>query len=315
MKIHDTISTQFAKRLKNPSIPAIKINLYNGKEVKAVKSAINHLNGLSGFTSPDCFMVGDSLLTTHMMQENTHLESVEEQDAFIKRMLDAIADVRFAMDKYFEDEERPYLIGDLPDGSSSSKERLLQVSKKMITSGADVIKLEIATKSDLILIKHLVVNNIPVAAHVGYVPQKNKNRKYGQTLDEALELIHLVHLAGEYGACAIILERIAEELNSLLCNPSKNKLPIYSIFSGKAQGGGQSLNVWDSVYKPGFKSNFFPPTAQFTTDTYPNSYTHDKIAECFYNLLKMTLEGNFPKSPSKCLASEDILYLESMDPL
>ena len=314
IKIHEIIKAQFVRRCRNPSIPAIKINLYNGLEVRAVKQAIDSLEGYCGFTTPDCFMVGDSLLTTHLGRESTRLETVEEQDSFIDRMLEAIVDVRSAIDEYFKDGERPYLIGDLPDGASTSDLRLLKVSKKMLKHGANVVKLEVASKGDLPLIELLVKNNIPVAAHVGYAPQKNDNRQYGQSLKETLELIELVRLACDCGACVIILERIAEVVNRVLCAPSKNVLPTYSIFSGKAPGGGQSLNVWDSVYKPGFKTFFFPPTAHCTPDTYPISYTQDRIAECFHKLLTLTLDGEFPKSPSTRLSSEDILYLESIDP-
>jgi ketopantoate hydroxymethyltransferase len=164
------------------------------------------------------------------------------------------------------------------------------------------------------MIAFLVEHNIPVAAHIGYAPQKNNNRKYGKTLQEALELIALVRIAGDCGASVIILERIDEVINQILCVPSKSGLPIYSIFSGKAVGGGQSLNVWDAVYTPAFKSHFFPPTSRYTPDTYPDSYTQHTIANCFYHLLKMTLDGEFPKSSSTSVPLKDIEYLKSIDP-
>ena len=312
--VHEIVKAQFATRYRNPGIPAIKINLYNSREVRAVKQAIDSLEGYCGFTTPDCFMLGDSLLTTHLGRDSTRLKTVEEQDAFIERMLEAVEDVRSAIDECFKGGPRPYFMGDLPDGSSASDARLLKVSKKMLEHGADVVKLEVSSKRDLALLELLAKANIPVAAHVGYTPQKNSNRQYGQSLKESLALLELVQLVRDCGACVVILERVAEILNRVLCIPSKNTLPIYSIFSGKVPGGGQCLNVWDSVYRPGFKALFFPPTAQYTVDTYPYSYTHEKIAECFQKLLKLTLSGEFPKSPSTRLSSEDISYLESMEP-
>ncbi len=312
-KIQETINAQLAKRHKNPGIQALKINLYNAHEVRAVKQAIDNLKGYRGFTTPDCFMVGDSLLTTHLGCKNTHLETLEEQNAFILLMLKSIEDVRTAMNELFITEP-PYLMGDLPDGASSSEQRLLMVSEKMLQHGADIVKLEVASKNDIALIGYLAKNGIPVAAHVGFTPQKNNNRQYGRTLQEALELIDVVRLARDNGASVIILERIAEIINRVLCAPSKESLPIYSIFSGKVPGGGQSLNVWDSVYKPTFKALFFPPTSRYKSDTYPKTYTQDTIADCFCKLLKMTLDGEFPKSPSTTLSTDDILYLESISP-
>ena len=308
------IKTQLVQRHQKPDIPAIKINLYNALEVRAVKQAIDKLKGHHGFSTPDCIMVGDSLLTTHLGKESTRLTTIEEQDSFVDLMLESIEKVKCAIIELFLKEERPYLMGDLPDGTSASKQRLINISGKMLDHGADIVKLEIISKSDLTLIEFLVENNIPVAAHIGYAPQKNNNRKYGQTLQEALELIEIVRLAGDCGASVIILERIDEVINQILCAPSKSGLPIFSIFSGKAAGGGQSLNIWDSVYKPGFQSHFFPPTSRYSPDTYPDSYTQNTIANCFYNLLKLTLDREFPKSPSTSLSLEDIEYLKSIGP-
>lgn len=313
-RVHETVEAQFATRRRNPDTPAIKINLYDGREVRAAKQAIDSLEGYCGFRAPDCFMLGDSLLTTHLGRSSTRLETVEEQDAFIERMLEAVEDVQSAIEECFQDGPQPYLMGDLPDGSSASDARLLKVSEKLLEHGADVVKLEVSSKRDLALLELLAGRSIPVAAHVGYAPQKNENRQYGQSLEEALALLELVQLVRDCGACALVLERVAEVVNQVLCIASANALPVYSIFSGKARGGGQSLNVWDSVYKPGFRALFFPPTALHSVDTYPYSYTPARIAECFQNLLRLTLSGEFPKSPSTRLSSEHITYLKSIDP-
>ncbi len=313
-RIHEKIEAQLGARRCNPDIPAIKVNLYNGREVRAVKQAIDGLEGYRGFKAPDCFMLGDSLLTTHLGRSTTRLETVEEQDAFIEQMLEAVEDVRSAINECFEDGVQPYLMGDLPDGSSVSVARLLKVSERMLEHGADVVKLEVSSKRDLPLLEGLTARGIPVAAHVGYAPQKNENRQYGQSLEEALALLQLAQLVRDCGACALVVERVAEIVNEVLCVPSAHALPVYSIFSGKAPGGGQSLNVWDSVYRPGFRALFFPPTAVHSVDTYPDSYTHETITECFQKLLRLTLSGEFPKSPSARLEAHDIACLKSVDP-
>ena len=120
--------------------------------------------------------------------------------------------------------------------------------------------------------------------------------------------------AKELGACCLILERVSETVNEVLSLRNDQGLPIYSIFSGKAHGGGQNLNVWDSVYIPDFKAYFFPPTSKFDVNTYPATYTEESIKTCFKELLELTFTGQFPKSPPEPLNSEEILKIMSQSP-
>jgi len=107
---------------------------------------------------------------------------------------------------------------------------------------------------------------------------------------------------------------MSEVVNQVLCRYSKNMLQIYSIFSGKAQYGGQSINVWDAVFKPSFSSKYFPPTAEYSRSLYPDIYTHNVIARKVAELLKLTVTGKFPLSPVSKLSIEDEKILLAIDP-
>ena len=86
-ELYDLINKQYQAREVFPHLPAIKVNCYNALEVRAIRKAILELDPQLGFTGPDCFMVGDSLLTTHLGKESTKLESIEEQESFLNVML------------------------------------------------------------------------------------------------------------------------------------------------------------------------------------------------------------------------------------
>jgi len=312
--IHRLIEKQQENRMFRRHIPAIKINLYKNYEVYAVKDAIDNLSEYSDFKLPDCFMIGDSLLTTHLRRYNTRLSSKEGQELFLDFIINSIAEVKTAIDDCFKISPQPYLMGDLPFGSTKAGEHLIRISKTMLEYGADVVKLEVSTSRDLRSLELLSKNDIPVAAHIGYTPQKSENRQYGISFAESISLMRLAQKVRNCGACVLVVERICEIINQALCTPSRNSIPVYSIFSGKACFGGQSLNVWDSVYRPNFRSYYFPPTALFDSNTYPKTYTHETIKKCFKNLLKATIENSFPKSPPNKLSPENVEFMQSIDP-
>lgn len=39
-------------------------------------------------------------------------------------------------------------------------------------------------------------------------------------------------------------------------------LPSFAIFNGKSEMGGQSLTIWDCMFRPDFPARYFPPTAR-----------------------------------------------------
>lgn len=83
-----------------------------------------------------------------------------------------------------------------------------------------------------------------------------------------------------------------------------NALPVYAIFSGKSRKGGQSLNIWDAVFKPGFDARRFPPTARYDISERNAVYDRATIAQSIAALLKLAAEGMFPSDPPSKLDPE-----------
>jgi hypothetical protein len=153
-----------------------------------------------------------------------------------------------------------------------------------------------------------------VIAHLGYTPQDGVNRRHGDTLDEAIELFRQARAVRDLGACGLVLELVCEPVNRALSDSRGPAFPIYSVFSGRARGGGQSLNVWDAVFLPEQGKRYFPPTAQAPRSAYPGAYTAAVIEERMTSLLELTLRGEFPLSPPSRLSDHELDVLAQIDP-
>jgi ketopantoate hydroxymethyltransferase len=300
------------QRRYSPSIPRLKINIYRDYEVEGVAQAFYKIKDNRNYCPVECLMVADSYLMTHMGQKSTVLSSRKEQDKFFKIMLDLVREVSGATDRTFQPEDKPFILGDMPDGSTDTVSIAVESGIQMVEAGADAVKLEIDNENKYEIIDALTQEKILVIAHIGYTPQKGKNQSYGDTFDEAEKIIEVAGRVKEIGGCGLVLERINETVNQFLCIPKNGALPIYSIFSGKANYGGQSLNVWDSVIKPDFDSSFFPPTATYTRDNYKEFYTVQQVSQSMEQLIQMTMDQKYPKSPKSRLLQEDINQLISI---
>lgn len=294
-------------------LPGLKINLYKDCEVEALAVALNHLPIRKGCRI-ETIMVGDSYLMTHLGRSSTRLATRDEQRWGLEIMLAQVNEVREAMDRYLADHRRPYLIGDMPDGAATTPEIALIGASRMLEAGADVIKLEIVSDDSLRALEKLVRCGVPVVAHVGYTPQCGENRRYGDTLEEARVVFGTCRTVRDLGACAVTLEMVSEPVNRALSVCSANSLPVYSIFSGKARHGAQSLNVWDSVFLAASGRKYFPPTAEYPTCRYPEVYTPEVISRTLTRLLELTIAGDFPLSPPSRMNEIERARLRALDP-
>ena len=103
-------------------------------------------------------------------------------------------------------------------------------------------------------------------------------------------------------------------VNQALSSYSDNALPVYRIFSGRAINGGQSINVWDAVYRPPFKSKYFPKTASFDSSSFPETYSLDIIREHVASLLTDVWNVEFPDERSSRMNDEEINIVASLNP-
>lgn len=284
-------------RAQFPDRPRIKVNLYRGDEVAAVAAAGGDVARERGHDSIDCVMVADSYLMTHLGRASTRL-AADERDWFMAVMCDLTRDVARATADCFADDLRPFIIGDMPDGAADTPEAAVVNGRRLMDCGADVIKLEVHGDESMVALARVAAAGIPAIAHLGYAPQANANRRYGATVDEAVALFAGARRARDAGACGLVLERVTTAVNERLSAPAADGLPVWSIFSGRCRFGGQSLNVWDSVFKPGFAAVAFPPTADLSRESYPAGYGHEVIRTHFADLLRLTLDGRYPPLPS-----------------
>jgi ketopantoate hydroxymethyltransferase len=289
----------------------IKLNLYRDYEVEALAQAWADNPLLELGVQLDCLMVSDSYLMTHLGRASTRL-SGGEQALFLEIMTGLVKEVAHRTALLFP-ENRPYIVGDMPDGSVADSEIALRSAGRMTDAGADVIKLEVHSTAVVTIIERLAREGFRVMAHLGYTPQGGSSGRIGGSLDGAHALFTSARQVRDAGAESVVLEKVDEFVHRALVD-HPGALPSYAIFSGKSETGGQSLNIWDSVFKPGFRARYFPPTARETADAFPAGYSCDVIAQRISDLLSLTAAGEFPLSPPTPLSQEDLRALAAINP-
>jgi ketopantoate hydroxymethyltransferase len=289
----------------------IKLNLYRDYEVEAVAQALADNPILEIGIRLDCLMVSDSYLMTHLGRKSTRLAR-GEQALFLEIMAGLVKEVSHRTKQLFPD-ETPYIVGDMPDGSVANGEIAVRSADRMRRAGADVVKLEVHSEAVIAIVERLTREGFRVMAHLGYTPQGGDGGRVGGSLDGARALFAAARQVRDAGAESIVLEKVDEFVHRALVDRPE-ALPSYAIFSGKSESGGQSLNIWDSVFKPGFPARYFPPTAMETVDAFPGAYSIANIAKHIGALLTLTAASEFPLSPPTLLSIEDVMALACFDP-
>jgi hypothetical protein len=286
-----TIKQLIENRYANPFRPGIKVNLYRGYEYRALAQALRDL----AQNPVESVMVGDSYFMTHLNAETTQLNPEQSQHA--RQVLpELIAEIRLAIDADTTLAQKPLLMADVPSGLADNEIR--QILQAYKTAGADMIKLELLSLDEFWIVREIRGLGLIPAMHIGYVPQKNENKTYGTSRSEIINFQDLILQGIEAGVECVIFERLTEVSNQILTRfcLEHGVLP-YSIFSGRAPLGGQSLNVWDAVVLPSRQSIFFPPTSVLPRAKVGKEYQEDLIADCMRKLIRLTVAQVFPPSP------------------
>ena len=291
---------------------ALKVNLYKGYELEAVAES------LASQTSPDLrldsIMVADSYANTHLGLPSTCLSSEAEQALFFQVLRDLVYEVRLARDNQPELKESCYLIADMPHGTLDQLQTGVDNCLRMLDAGAESIKIEMTTDLRWKIADELTARQVPVLAHLGYTPQAGLRQLHGRQAADVWQLIALACRARDVGASCIILENVSTVVNAALSRPSKAGLPVYSIFSGRPSYAGLSVNVWDCVYQPRFASQFFPPSANRDSSSFPAGYSRADIGRHFSQTLEQIQSGEYPKTRSHRLTTTEVQLLEIHDP-
>lgn len=153
-------------------------------------------------------LVGDTVGMVEMGFESTREVTIEHMEYHI-------AAVRRGA-------KQTHIIGDLPYNTDKDPETALQNAQRLISAGADSVKLEGCNKT---VITHLVKHGIPVVGHAGLLPQTAKNfKQVGNTNEEAVKIKNDAKAIEEAGAFMVVLEHIpyplASEITQALAIPT-----------------------------------------------------------------------------------------------
>ena len=126
-----------------------------------------------------------------------------------------------------------HLIGDLPFNSYLDPSLALQNARRLLTAGADSIKLEGA---QLDVIAHLATSGIDVVGHTGLTPQTARDfKQVGRSDEEAQRVFDEAAGIASAGAFMIVLEHIpallAERITKAIA------VPTIGIGAGAASTG------------------------------------------------------------------------------
>lgn len=151
--------------------------------------------------------------------------------------------------------KRTHIIGDLPYQADKDPDTALENAKRLISAGADSIKLE---GSKIEVITHLVRNAISVVGHTGLTPQTAKSfKKVGGSNREAKRVVDEAHEIQDAGAFMIVLEHIPYLLARTITNGLK--IPTIGIGAGP-DCDGQVLVINDALglgdYWPPFSKQY-----------------------------------------------------------
>ncbi|WP_129306970.1 3-methyl-2-oxobutanoate hydroxymethyltransferase [Streptomyces sp. L2] len=302
----------YLRRYTSPAQLGLKINAYRGYEIEGLAEALA-VPDLAD--SPvECVMVGDSYFMTHLGRPGTVMSGAAERDWALTTMAGLVDEVRDALDRHFTPDRVPFLLADLPDGATASPAAARQAAARFRAAGADAVKIEVAGDSELACVEAVAATGLPVLAHLGYTPQLTALTRHGDAVDDALGLFAEARRARDAGACGLVVEMVSEPVNQALSRPHPAGLPLYSVFSGRARWGGQSLNLWDAVVRPARPGRYFPPTPVLDAADVPAAYTPGLIADRMRELVRLTLAGWFPLSPRTALGAQQAARIADTDP-
>ncbi|MBL8025004.1 MAG: 3-methyl-2-oxobutanoate hydroxymethyltransferase [Fibrobacteres bacterium] len=129
------------------------------------------------------------------------------------------------------------LMVDMPYSSYNDIHSALANAKQLKQKGADIIKLE-GGKEISSIVSEIVKNNIPVMAHIGFMPQLAKQEKravVGALAVEAKKLYKDALALQAAGACSIVFECVPEDIAKEIS--TRLTIPTIGIGSGKYTDG------------------------------------------------------------------------------
>ena len=159
------------------------------------------------------------------------------------------------------------------------KDQVLDAAKKLSKAGADIVKLETASKETLEEIKAIREAGIEVMGHIGYTPQTIDKPKVVKERDELSAAAHKLQEAGVMGMVFEMMPTdIAKEITEVL------SIPTIGIGAG-VHCSGQVLVSDDMLGR----YNLFEPKF---LKRYANQY--DESVQAFKNYIQDVQQEKFP---------------------
>jgi len=172
----------------------------------------------------DIVLVGDSLGMVIKGEENTHNVTIDE----ILYHTNCVATYK----KNF------ILMVDMPINSYYNPELAVLNAKKILDVNADIIKIEYKDEHKSV-VENLISKNIPVCAHLGYLPQytykKEDTRIYGKDKTEHKQIFEQAKTLENLGVDIILLECVDSNLSKLITDSIN--IPVIGIGSGEYCNG------------------------------------------------------------------------------
>ena len=182
----------------------------------------------------DGILVGDSLAMVALGYENTYNITIDEMLIFIK----AVA----------RGAKKSFIIGDMPFMSYNlSVEQGLENAGKMISAGANAVKIEGCNEHILALTKRLTESGVPVLAHLGLTPQLLNTlggyKIQGKSIEAIEAILESAKKLQEAGAFAVVLELLPAESAEYITR----NLNIPTIGIGAGVGCDGQIVVTDDI--------------------------------------------------------------------
>ena len=169
----------------------------------------------------DAILVGDSLAMVVLGHENTYNITIDEMLIFIK----AVA----------RGAKNSFIIGDMPFMSYNlSVAQGLENAGKMISAGANAVKLEGCNEHIINLVKRCTESGIPVLGHLGFTPQLMNtiggHKIQGKTSDKIETILDSAKKLQEAGCFGIVLELMPADSAKYITE--NLKIPTIGIGAG-----------------------------------------------------------------------------------
>ena len=142
--IRQALKNQMQMRLAKPNATAVKINMYKPVEAYGVAEAIRRRPEVIKSCFVESLMIADSVLMTHWRRDST-IVALEEQKLLFDVFVSMVADVAVATREAFPVEQRPLIMGDMPDGQNASAEIAIAATERLAMAGAETVKIEVTS--------------------------------------------------------------------------------------------------------------------------------------------------------------------------